>query len=72
MNPKNSAKLGQQLWSALSACPPLSDHSPQCERLWLVAWAGYLHSRVDLGDPWARAPKSWSPQTTPPLSSLRP
>ena len=37
MNPKNSAKLGQQLWTALSACPPLSDHSPQRDRLWLVA-----------------------------------
>ena len=29
--------LGQQLWGALSACPPLSDHSPQRDRLWLVA-----------------------------------
>lgn len=37
MNPKNSAKLGQQLWTALSACPPLSDRSPQRDRLWLVA-----------------------------------
>ena len=37
MNPKNSAKLGQQLWSALSACPPLSDPSPQRDNLWLVA-----------------------------------
>lgn len=37
MKPKESPNLGQQLWGALSACPPLSDHSPQRDRLWLVA-----------------------------------
>ena len=37
MNQQESPNLDQQLWGALNACPPLSDHSPQRDRLWLVA-----------------------------------
>jgi hypothetical protein len=37
MNPPETPNLGQQLWGALNACPPLSDHSLQRDRLWLVA-----------------------------------
>ena len=37
MKPQETPNLGQQLWGALNACPPLSDHSPQRDRLWLVA-----------------------------------
>jgi len=37
MNAKKSQDLGQQLWVALSDCPPLADHTAQRDRLWLVA-----------------------------------